>query len=197
MPREVVALFGGSFNPPHVGHVLAASYVLSVGWVDRVLVVPVFEHALGKTLVGFEHRAEMARLAFGWLPRVEVSTLEASLGAPSRTLRTILALEAQHPEWALRLLVGSDITGELEKWHAFDQIETKAPPLYLQRAGAPAAGAGPGVLPEVSSTQVRRLLASARRDQPPGAELAALVPRAVLEYVWRERLFLEPPADRV
>lgn len=192
MAREVVALFGGSFNPPHVGHVLAASYVLSVGWVDRVLVVPVFEHALGKSLVAFEHRAEMARRAFGWLPQVEVSTLEASLGAPSRTLRTIVALEAQHPDWVLRLLVGSDITGEIAKWQAFDQIERKAPPLYLQRAGSPAANAGPGVLPEVSSTEVRGMLASARRDQPPPPELGALVPRAVLDYIWRERLFTEP-----
>jgi nicotinate-nucleotide adenylyltransferase len=192
MAREVVALFGGSFNPPHVGHVLAASYVLSVGWVDRVLVVPVFEHALGKSLVGFEHRTEMARQAFGWLPRVEVSTIEASLGAPSRTLRTIVALEEQHPEWALRLLVGSDITHEIEKWHAFDQIESKAPPLYLQRAGSPVAKAGPGVLPEVSSTSVRGLLASARRDRPPPPELGALVPRAVLDYIWREGLFTAP-----
>jgi nicotinate-nucleotide adenylyltransferase len=188
MAREVVALFGGSFNPPHVGHVLAVSYVLSVGWVERVLVVPVFEHALGKSLVDFEHRAEMARRAFGWLPGVDVSTLEASLGAPSRTLRTILALEAQHPEWALRLLVGSDITGEIEKWHAFDQIARKAPPLYLRRAGSPATGTGPSLLPEVSSTEVRRLLAHARPEHPPAPELAALVPRSVLEYIWRERL---------
>jgi nicotinate-nucleotide adenylyltransferase len=191
MARQLVALFGGSFNPPHVGHVLAVTYVLSAGWVERVLVVPVFEHALGKSLVSFAHRAEMARRAFGWLPGVEVSTLEATLGAPSRTLRTIVALEAQHPEWDLRLLVGSDITGEIEKWHAFDQIQRKAPPLYLQRAGAAAPGAGPSLLPDVSSTEVRRLLAAQRPDQPPGAELAALVPRAVLEYIWEQRLFFD------
>lgn len=189
MAREVVALFGGSFNPPHVGHVLAAAYVLSAGWVQRVLVVPVFEHALGKALVPFEHRLEMARRAFEWLPGVEVSSIEASLGAPSRTLRTILALEAQHPDWELRLLVGSDITGEIEKWQAFDQIERKAPPLYLQRAGASGPGLGPSVLPEVSSTEVRRLLGQAGPDEPPSADLSALVPRAVLDYVWRERLF--------
>ncbi|HWO14459.1 MAG TPA: nicotinate-nicotinamide nucleotide adenylyltransferase [Polyangiaceae bacterium] len=191
MARQAVALFGGSFNPPHIGHVLGVTYALSAGCVERVLVVPVFEHALGKSLLSFEHRVEMARRAFGWLPGVEVSTLEASLGAPSRTLRTILALEAEHPDWALRLLVGSDIRGEIEKWHAFDQIQLKAPPLYLQRAGAAAAGAGPSLLPEVSSTDVRRLLARASPEQPPGAELTALVPRAVLDYIWQERLFFE------
>ena len=59
----------------------------------------------------------------------------------------------------------------------------------------PTAGAGPGVLPEVSSTQVRGLLASAPRDRPPPAELGALVPRAVLDYIWREQLFTEPPGS--
>ena len=86
--RTRVALFGGSFNPPHMGHVLAVAYVLGVGLVDRVLVVPVFEHALGKQLVPFQHRLEMARRAFGWLPRVEVSTIEEQLGA-----------KAQYPGW--------------------------------------------------------------------------------------------------
>jgi len=184
--RTRVALFGGSFNPPHMGHVLAVAYVLGVGLVDRVLVVPVFEHALGKQLVPFPHRLEMSRRAFGWLPGVEVSTIEEQLGAPSRTLRTIEALERQHPDWALRLLVGSDITGEIQKWHAFDEIARRAPPLVLERAGA-RTGVGPGVLPEVSSSDVRARLA--QNDAAAAAELAALVPRAVLEYARQHALY--------
>ena len=183
--RPRVALFGGSFNPPHIGHVLAAAYVLGIGWVDRVLVVPVFEHAFGKQLEAFEHRVEMSRRAFGWLSGVEVSTIEASLGAPSRTLRTIEALTQQHPDWELRLLVGSDITGEIEKWHAYAEIVRRAPPLVLGRAGVPGNPGSPQLLPEVSSTEVRALLAHA--SEPP--ELGALVPRAVLEYAREQRLY--------
>lgn len=192
MTRQTVALFGGSFNPPHVGHVLATAYVLSVGWVERVLVVPVFEHALGKALAPFRHRVAMAERAFGWLPRVEVSPIEQNLGVPSRTLRTIQALEAEHPDWALRLLVGSDITAEIEKWHAFEQIERKAPPLFLQRAGSRAASSSPSLLPEVSSTEIRRLLAAQRPDSPPSPELSALVPSAVLEYIAQHQLYRAP-----
>lgn len=187
MERVTVALFGGSFNPPHVGHVLAVAYALSVGLVDRVLVVPVFEHALGKRLEPFEHRLEMAGRAFGWLPGVEVSSIEQRLGAPSRTLRTIQALEAEHPEWALRLLVGSDITGEIEKWHAFEEIERRAPPLVLERAGRELRA--PALLPEVSSTEVRTLLGRARAGEPFAPELAALVPRRVLDYVAENGLY--------
>jgi nicotinate-nucleotide adenylyltransferase len=182
MARVKVALFGGSFNPPHVGHVLAVTYALSVGLVERVLVVPVFEHALGKRLVPFDHRVEMSRRAFGWLPHVEVSTIEERLGAPSRTLRTIEALEAEHDDWQLHLLVGSDITGEIEKWLAFEEIARRAPPIFLQRAGAATVTGGPALLPAVSSTEVREHLARAGTS----SELERLVPRAVLEYI-RER----------
>jgi nicotinate-nucleotide adenylyltransferase len=182
--RTPVALFGGSFNPPHIGHVLAAAYVLGVGAVERVVVVPVFDHALRKQLAAFEHRLEMTRLAFGWLPGVEVSAVEATLGAPSRTLSTIAALEAQHPDWSLRLLVGSDILAEIHQWHAFAEIERRAPPLVLERSGFPTGSRTPAVLPAVSSTEVRRWLA-AHED----ADLAAFVPRAVLDYVRLHALY--------
>lgn len=187
--RIPVALFGGSFNPPHVGHVLAAAYVLCTEMVERVVVVPVFEHAFGKQLAPYSHRLEMARLAFGWLPRTEVSTIESRLGAPSRTLRTIEALEQEHPEWALRLLVGSDILAEIRKWHAHDEIERRAPLLVLSRVGAERAAA-PGVLPQVSSSEVRGLLEQLPASEP---SLAELVPRAVLDYIQRQGLYASHP----
>jgi nicotinate-nucleotide adenylyltransferase len=192
MASPTVALFGGSFNPPHVGHVLAVTYALSVGLVDRVLVVPVFEHALGKRLAPFPHRLELSRRAFGWLPGVEVSNLEQRLGAPSRTLRTIEALTDEHPDWQLRLLIGSDITGEIAKWHAFDEIERRAPPLVLTRAGSAAVEGARALLPEVSSTAVRQLLARAARGEPVGPELAALVPKTVVDYIAEHGLYSDP-----
>lgn len=190
MARQSVALFGGSFNPPHVGHVLAIAHVLSTELCQRVLVVPVFEHALRKQLAPFEHRVEMSRRAFDWLPRTQVSTIEERLGAPSRTLRTVIALEAEHPDWDLRLMVGSDILGEIHQWHAFDEIERRAPPLVLRRAGASPGGGAPSLLPQISSTEVRNLLSAADQN---AAELTQLVPRAVLEYVRENALYRSAP----
>jgi nicotinate-nucleotide adenylyltransferase len=187
--RVSVALFGGSFNPPHVGHVLAVAYALSAEMVERVVVVPVFEHAFGKQLEAYEHRVEMARRAFAWLPRVEVSTIESRLGAPSLTLRTILALEAEHPDWALRLPVGSDILGEIQKWHAFSQIEQRAPLLVLPRAGATAVRGKPSVLPQVSSSEVRGMLAALAPEATAPEALSALLPKAVLAYVREHQLY--------
>lgn len=189
LERVPVALFGGSFNPPHVGHVLAVAYALGTEDLQRVVVVPVFEHAFGKQLAPYEHRVEMARRAFGWLPRVDVSTIESRLGAPSRTLRTIEALEAEHPEWALRLLVGSDILGEIQKWHAFAEIARRAPLLVLPRAGAASVEGRPAVLPQVSSSELRGMLAGLSAGAPPPPALEALLPRAVLGYVREHGLY--------
>lgn len=182
-----VAFFGGSFNPPHVGHVLAASYARSVGF-EKVLVVVVHQHAFAKPLEAFEHRVEMARLAFEPLIGVEVSPIEATLPAPSYTLHTLQALLAEHPDWQLRLLMGSDVVGEAAQWHAFEQVERLAPPFVLGRSGAPHPDAAGVLLPDVSSTEVRTYLQNAN-DQAPARWLQRHVPSAVLEYIRERRLY--------
>ena len=68
-----VAFYGGSFDPPHVAHVLAVAYLAGMGQFDRVLVVPVFRHAFEKRLTPFGERLRMCELAVGWLPGVEVT----------------------------------------------------------------------------------------------------------------------------
>jgi nicotinate-nucleotide adenylyltransferase len=181
--RRSVGFFGGSFDPPHVGHVLAVAYVLSVHPVEEVRVVPVFRHPFAKRTTPFEDRLEMCRRAFAWLPGVSVSDVEARLGGESLTLRTLEALSAEDPEIDLRLIIGSDVVADLPKWHRFDRIAEIAPPLILARAGA--AGAhGAEVLPRVSSTEVREALAAGDR-----ASIAPLVPRAVLDHIEARGLY--------
>jgi nicotinate-nucleotide adenylyltransferase len=184
-----VAVYGGSFDPPHVGHVLAAEYVLSAGGFDRLLVVPVFTHALGKDLAPFEHRVTMTRLAMSDLERAEVSIIEERLGAPSRTLRTLEHLHALHPDWVCRLVVGADVLAETDQWHAFDDIVRLAPLFVLGRVGVAHPDAPPPVLPRVSSTDVRERLARLTGKAAEDPELGRLVPRAVLRYIDQRRLY--------
>jgi nicotinate-nucleotide adenylyltransferase len=181
--RRRVGFFGGSFDPPHVGHVLAVAYVLSVHPVDEVLVVPVFSHPFAKRTAPFGARMAMCQAAFGWLPGVTVSDVEARLGGESRTLRTLEALLAGQPDLALRLVIGSDVVADLPKWHRWDRIAELAPPLVLARAGV-AGEHGAELLPRVSSTEVREALAAGDL-----ARAAPLVPRAVLEHVVAHRLY--------
>jgi nicotinate-nucleotide adenylyltransferase len=189
-----VAVFGGSFNPPHVAHVLAVVYALSTAPVDEVLVVPVYRHPFSKELASFEDRLEMCRLALEWLPHVTVSTVERELGGESLTLNTVQHLAAEHPDWALRLLIGADVLGELPKWHRFDRIASIAPPLVLGRVGVVPPASMPGnapipeaplpVLPRVSSTEIRAAIAAGDADS-----VRQRVPAAVLDYIGRHRLY--------
>jgi nicotinate-nucleotide adenylyltransferase len=180
-----VAVYGGSFDPPHVAHVLAAAYVLSMGDFARVIVVPVFRHAFEKDLTSFEHRVRMCELAFAALP-VEVSRIEQRLGPPSYTLHTIERLLAYHPSYEPSLVVGSDVLYESSKWHRIERLIELAPLFVLGRAGQAHPDAPAAVLPEVCSTEIRAKL---RRRPPldPGAR--ALVPRAVLEYILQHGLY--------
>ncbi|MBX3230294.1 MAG: nicotinate (nicotinamide) nucleotide adenylyltransferase [Labilithrix sp.] len=180
------AVFGGSFNPPHLAHVLALAVVHARYEVDKILVVPTFQHPFAKSLAPYEDRVRMCELAMGWLPRVEVSRVEEELGGESRTLRTIEHLVARHPGVDLRFVMGADIVLESAKWYGFDRIKELAPPIVLGRAGVSFEGAPPPVLPAISSTEVRARLADG--DVAP---IEPLVPKAVIEYARERKLYVE------
>ncbi len=180
----VVGVFGGSFNPPHLAHVLAVAVVLARFEIARILVVPTYRHPFAKALASYDDRVKMCELAMGFLPRVEVSRVEEELGGESRTLRTIEHLRAQHPSWQLRFIMGADLVLESAKWFGFDRIAGLAPPIVLGRAGVTYDGAPPAVLPAISSTEVRTMIAEKRWD-----DLDPLVPRAVLEHIRARGLY--------
>lgn len=181
---DQLAVLGGSFDPPHVGHVLLAAYALSVARVERVLIVPTFAHALGKPLTKFEHRLRMCEIAFSPLRNVEISPIERDLGGTSRTLRLLLALEQRYPGRRLRLLIGADILHEASRWQAFDEVRRRAPLLVAGRAGYEHPDVDPRAprLADVSSTAVRQALAC-------GDDVSTWVPAGVIDYLETEKLY--------
>ncbi len=186
--RGCFALFGGSFDPPHVSHVLVASYVLSVAAVEGVIVVPAYKHPLEKRAsASFEERVHMCELAFADLRRVEISRVEEELGGESRTLLVVEELIRRDPDRSYRLVMGSDLLGEIDRWHAFDRLAAIAPPFVVTRAGFPAPGIDDAAaIPAVSSTMVRDRLRQ-------GVDANGIVPRAVLAYAIERGLYREAP----
>lgn len=178
-----VAIYGGSFDPPHMGHVLSVTWALSAGRVERVWVIPTWKHPFGKSFAAsFEHRAAMCAEAFSPLPAVEVSTIERELGGVSRTLDTLDALETAHPELRFRLLLGADLLPTTDRWHRWDEIARRAPPIVVGRAGYPAPAGCPIAIPDVNSTDIRDAVLQ-RRD------IRGFVPSAVLRYIDEHRLY--------
>lgn len=182
---ERIAVFGGSFDPPHASHVLLGAYVLCTAPIDRMIVVPTWQHALDKKAsASFEDRRRMCELAFADMARVEVSTIEQELEGRSYTLNTLEALAERYQGASLRLVLGADILGETHRWHRFDRVAELAPPIIVGRVGyPPPEGEGAAILlPEVSSTDVRARVTA-------GLQFRGLVPASVADYIDSKGLY--------
>lgn len=160
-----VALFGGSFNPPHVGHQLLALYVLETAEVDELWFVPCWKHPFDKELEDFAHRMRMTELAAAALgPRVRVSDFESKLGGEkSRTLLTVRGLQARYPQHEFRLVIGADLEPELPSWYGAEELRRTVKLLVVGRGGYP--GQFPVSMPMVSSTEIRKKLRTGESAQ--------------------------------
>lgn len=168
-----VAVYGGSFDPPHVGHAMVAAWLRWTDRVDRVCLVPAYGHAFGKQLVDYDARLAMCRALAATLgPWAEVSEVERGR-SPSYTIDTLELLAASRSDDRFRLVVGADILESADRWRAWDRIAEDFTPIVVGRDGYPEVE-GAIRFPDVSSTEVRARLRG-------GEPVAHLVPAAVLE----------------
>jgi nicotinate-nucleotide adenylyltransferase len=181
-----LALLGGSFDPPHLGHLLLAACVLWRLEPDELWLVPVFRHPFTKPLAPFEDRLSMTQLAAAPLgPRVRAVTLEEELaasGGTGTTVELLRHLRKQDAARALSWIMGADLAAETARWQSFDEVERLASVVWFNRQGHPEIpGAGPP-LPDVSATEVR---ARVRR----GESIGDLVPTAVERHIAQRKLY--------
>lgn len=177
-----IALLGGSFNPPHVGHLMAALYVRATLGCD-VWLVPSAQHPFGKHLESFEDRVAMCEAMVEDVgPWLCVSRAEAQVGGEGRTIELLEWLLPQHPGVSFRWIIGSDILGDLPKWKSWDRIQQLVKVTVLHRAGYPSPQALGPPIAQVSSTEIRRRFEA-------GEAPTELVPRRVLEIVRSRGLY--------
>ncbi len=185
-PRSArhVALLGGSFNPPHVAHVMAAWWALSTQDVDEVWLLPAFVHPFGKPLAPFEDRVRMCELSVRAVRGAFVCPAEAELADDplvGKTARTLEHLRAKHPGYRFSLVVGADILPETPKWYRWDRVRELAGVIVVGREGWPPIEGAP-TLPAIASRTIRERLAR-------GEDVSGLVPGKVLEYVKERGLY--------
>lgn len=180
-----IAIYGGSFDPPHLGHVLSVAWTLSATDMDEVWIIPTWKHVFEKKHgADFDERIAMCELAFAPFRNVRVLDLERRLGGVSRTLDTLQALESEHPDQAFRLLVGADVLPTTDRWYRWDEVSRIAPPLLIGRQGYPVPEGCPISIPNINSTEIRAALANA------GA-IDGLVPTAVIEHIRERSLYAD------
>ena len=182
-----VGVFGGTFDPVHVGHLAIAQAALESAKLDRVIFVP----ARRSPLKGREpsasagDRLAMVEAATKNEPRFAVSRVELDREGPSYTVDTLESLKDQGQ---LFLILGSDALADLPKWHSPDRIRALASLLVARRPGAPEPDAGSGARAfdapclDISSRELR---ARAAR----GLSLRYLVPDDVWRHIERKGLY--------
>jgi nicotinate-nucleotide adenylyltransferase len=197
-----VALLGGTFNPPHLAHLLCASEAADQLGLDRVILMPVFTppHKEVPEDPGPEVRLGLCELAIAGDERLEVSRLEIDRGGPSFTVDTLRELNARHPEHELIFIVGGDMAVSLPTWKDPRTVLELATLGVAERSGATrrditerlTAEYGDDVsdrltffdMPrmDISSSEVRRRVAA-------GRTIRYLVPDAVADHIAEHGLY--------
>jgi nicotinate-nucleotide adenylyltransferase len=206
-----LGLLGGSFDPPHFGHLHVARCARDELALDRVRLIPAARppHKLGRTLAEDGHRLAMLALLKGELSWLEIDAREFKRLGPSFTHDTLVELRRELAQGdSLYFLIGSDSLVDLPGWHrAADLVELATfvtvprdpPSLALGRAQVRArlAAAADRILAHVldaemlpiSSSQIRARVAA-------GLPIVELVPKAIADYIERHRLYRDAEHDR-
>jgi nicotinate-nucleotide adenylyltransferase len=181
-----IGIFGGTFDPPHVGHLLAANDACEALALDRIVLIPAAGQPLkGDAVVAAPaDRLAMTRALIGDDPRMSVDPIEIERGGLSFTVDTLRALRARwadDPALALFLLIGADVVATLPKWREAAVVPTLAEIVVLTRAeDAPRTDDGLRRIAtrrvDVSSTEIRARV----RD---GRPLHGFVPDAVADVI--------------
>lgn len=137
-----IGVFGGSFDPVHIGHLLAAECCREQASLDRVLFVPaaVPPHKQHRLLATAQHRLEMLALSVGGHDAFSVSAMEVDRGGVSYTVDTLERLAAEHPGDDLRLILGPDALANLPTWRAPQRILELAEIVAIERETLDAIG---------------------------------------------------------
>lgn len=186
-----VGVFGGTFDPVHVGHLAIALAALETVPLDRVVFVPARRSPLKSRdpVASSEHRLAMLERATDDEPRFEVSRVELEREGPSYTVDT---LEALAGEGRLFLILGADASAELDRWKDPDRVRALATLVIARRPGTPVPAVTGAVtldtpLMDISARELRERAARAR-------SLRYLVPDSVCRYIEEHALYRGDPS---
>ena len=137
--KSRIGILGGTFDPPHLGHLIVADQVLHALDLDEVILVPAnepWQKVGSRKITAAEKRLELTRAAVGDAAGLSVSGIELRLGGPSYTSVTLDALSEERPEAEWLVIVGADAAAGLDTWHNTERLRTQATIVVVNRPGA-------------------------------------------------------------
>ncbi|AWM37458.1 Nicotinate-nucleotide adenylyltransferase [Gemmata obscuriglobus] len=196
-----IGIFGGTFDPVHMGHLILAEQCRAQAGLDQVWFVPSYAPPhKAKDITRFEQRCEMIELAIAGHPAFQVNRIEKELPPPSFTANTLTELHTRHPGNEFFLLMGSDCLPDLPGWYEPRQVVERAGLVVVPRPGvmlwtaarlAQAMGVPESAVRlqfvacpmiEIASRELRRAITD-------GMSIRYLVPRSVEEYARERKLY--------
>lgn len=150
-----IAIFGGAFDPPHVGHLLATQYVLGSGLADAVWWLPCWQHRFAKAMTPFRQRLAMCRLALATLPsnKVKLSAFERTFKGDGRSLLLLRALQKRYPRQRFVWMMGSDNYQQRQRWYGFATLQREFGTIIIPRQASTTAAKI--AIPNINSSQLR------------------------------------------
>lgn len=184
-----VGVFGGSFDPVHLGHLVVAEHAAARLGLERVRFMPAGQHPFKMAHhAATDHRLAMVELAIRDNPRFVLDPREARRDGPSYTVDTVRQLHAESPADSLFLLLGADAARELPAWRDAEGIAAVATIVVLTRPGA-AAPAHPLIGRVIEVPGIDASATAIREAVRCGEPIRYLVPRAVEDYIRTHGLY--------
>jgi len=204
LPPRKIGLFGGSFDPPHNGHLIcarAASLCLNL---EKVIVIPAANQPRKPegTFATGDQRLKMVHAAFSGLNRFEVSTLELVRGGPSYTIDTIREINKSYPapEFTLYLIVGADTLADMPNWKEPDEIFRSTIVASMVRTTTVVPEFQPGWVIQIIRLDTPKIDISSREIRRKVAvheSIEGLVPEEVNKIIKTESLYIVQESTRL
>lgn len=188
-----IAILGGSFDPPHNGHLSTAQQILRLTDTQQVWLMPCYYHPFGKVLTPFQHRLMMTKFLVS--DRIQVSDFEIQKRGTSFTIDTLNSLALQHPHHKFSWIIGDDQVASFQKWKNWQEIVTNHALIVVPRSFQTASLVLPVPKPNitlipaerwqhssVSSTEIRQAVKFKKN-------IMQHVPLAVAKYILQNKLY--------
>lgn len=191
MSKIRLGVMGGTFDPIHYGHLVAASQAASAFKLDKVLFVPTGEPWQKQTITDAEHRLAMTKLAIDGNSLFEISTVDVRRAGPTFTIDTLRDIHESNPEADVFFITGADSIAQIDSWKDSSQIWPLAHFVGVTRPGhsleVPKSAAGEVSLLEIpalaiSSTDIRARVES-------GKPIDYLLPNSVIDYIHANHIY--------
>lgn len=191
-----IGLYGGSFNPPHLGHLIVAETLREQFRLDQIWWIPARQppHKAEATLVSPQHRLAMTRRATHDHPAFAVSDVEVQRAGASYTVDTVRALQTAHPDETFSLLLGSDSLRHFSAWRDPEEIVARVSLIVYPRPGAAEVDVESSLAGRVRFAEAPLLAISGtaiRARLRAGRSIRYLVPEAVRVYIEQHGLYVK------